>query len=89
MIGCKHSLLVPSHCLRLDEMSSREMLALIQSHLEDEVSRKALKDAFEDVLFSLEGGDIVNPLQIAKYLIAVYKKKPKKVPIIPGELVRN
>lgn len=78
-----------SHSVLFDKMSSREMLMLIQSHLEDEASRKALKDAFEDVLFSLESGDIVDPLLTAKSLIEVYSNKPKRIAIIPGELVRN
>ena len=61
-------------------------MRLISSHLEDEESRRALKDAFEDVLCSLENGDILDILQTTKELIKKYTETPKKITVIPGAL---
>lgn len=60
------------------------MIQLILSHLEDATDRKALKDAFEDVLFSLENGDLVDLVETIKHLIRKYTERPKHTIIIPG-----
>lgn len=63
------------------------MIDLIKSHLNDTKTRRALKDAFEDVLFSLENGDLIDLFETVKHLIQKYTEHPKEVPIIPGTLV--
>lgn len=65
------------------------MLSLIEEKLTSVEGLDALKYAFEDILFSLENGDLVDLLQAANFLIEKYTDTPKKITPIAGMSCRE